>query len=136
MTALRLTPTPSHTEPMKLLVVDDDPALLMVAALALEDAGGFEVLQACGGVEAIEMARAHRPDAILIDLVMPDLDGPAVLARLRAAPETASIPVIFHTAKDAPLEGRRLVALGAKGVIAKPFDPRALAAEILRILAW
>jgi CheY-like chemotaxis protein len=120
---------------MRILVVDDDPAMLMVAALALENAGGFEVVQAQGGAEAIESARANRPDAILIDLIMPDVDGPDVLERLRAGHQTATIPVIINTAKDDPAEVRSLLARGAKGVIGKPFDPVELAGEIHRILA-
>jgi len=119
---------------MKILVVDDDPAVVMVAAIALETVGGFEVLQAYGGAEALERALAERPDAILMDAVMPDMDGPDVLHALRARVETGGIPVIFHTARTDPTEIRTLLALGAKGVIRKPFDPKELPGEVERIL--
>ena len=119
---------------MKILVVDDDPAMLIVAALALEKIGGHEVLQAQDGAEAIQCAKEKRPDAILMDMVMPDLDGPDVLEKLRAHEETGQIPVIFHTAKNSPADVRSMLALGAKGVIGKPFDPLMLPGEIARIL--
>ena len=119
---------------MKILVVDDDPAMLIVAALALEKIGGHEVLQAQDGAEAIQCAKEKRPDAILMDMVMPDLDGPDVLEKLRAHEETGQIPVIFHTAKNSPSDVRSMLALGAKGVIGKPFDPLMLPGEIARIL--
>ena len=119
---------------MKILVVDDDPGMLLIALIALEELGGFEVLQAKGGAEALDCAKRERPDAILMDLVLPDLDGCEVLEKLRATKETGRIPVIFHTAKTDPGDVRKLLALGAKGVIGKPFDPMRLGAEIERIL--
>jgi two-component system, OmpR family, response regulator len=119
---------------VKILVVDDDPAMRLVASIALEQVGGFEVLLAQGGLEAIECARENKPDAILMDLVMPDVDGPDVLQTLRQHESTDKIPIIFHTAKTDPSEVRDMLALGAKGVIGKPFDPAALAEEIERIL--
>lgn len=118
----------------KILVVDDDPAILLVASIALTEIGGFEVLQAKGGAEAIEYAKQNRPDAILMDLVMPGLDGPDVLEKLRTDHQTDKIPIIFHTAKTDPSDIRTMLALGAKGVIGKPFDPVELAGEIERIL--
>src|SRR4029434_9092513 len=78
--------------------------------------------------------RQNKPDAILMDLVMPDVDGPDVLQTLRKHESTDKIPIIFHTAKTDPSEVRGMLALGAKGVIGKPFDPAALAEEIERIL--
>src|SRR5512138_3718517 len=110
-------------ERMKILIVDDDPAMLMVSAMALEEVGGFEVIQATGGIEAIEYALQDPPDAILMDLVMHDIDGSDVLEKLRANAATGKIPVIFHTAKSNPSEIRDLMRLGAKGVIGKPIDP-------------
>jgi len=119
---------------VKILVVDDDPAMLLVASIALEQVGGFEVLLARCGLEAIECARQNQPDAILMDLVMPDVDGSDVLQTLRAHESTVKIPVIFHTAKTDPSEIRSMLALGAKGVLGKPSDPAAMAEEIERIL--
>ena len=120
---------------MKILVVDDDPSTLLVASIALQYAGGYEVLLANSGAAAIECAKENQPDAILMDIVMNDLDGLAVLKRLRSHAETGSIPVIFHTARTNPTEIRSLLSSGAKGVIGKPSDPLELGNEIKRILA-
>ena len=120
---------------MKILVVDDDPATLLVASMALQYAGGYEVLLASSGAAAIDCAKENRPDAILMYIVMNDLDGLAVLQRLRSHAETGSIPIIFHTARTDPTEIRSLLSSGARGVIAKPSDPLELGNEIKRILA-
>lgn len=120
---------------MKILIVDDDPATLLVASMALQYAGGYEVLLANSGADAIECAKESRPDAILMDMVMHDLDGLAVLHTLRNQAETGSIPVIFHTARTNPAEIRILLSSGAQGVIGKPTDPMELGNEIRRILA-
>ena len=119
---------------MKILIVDDDPATLLVVSMALQHAGGFDVLLANSGMEAIDCAKRNQPDAILMDIVMQDLDGQDVLKKLRDHEETVDIPVIFHTAKINPTEVRVLLSLGAKGVIGKPRDPLELAGEIQRIL--
>jgi two-component system, OmpR family, response regulator len=120
---------------MKILVVDDDPAMLLVASIALQEVGGFEVISASGGVEAIQFARDTQPDAILMDLVMHDLTGPDVLQTLRSSESTGSIPIIFHTARTDPSDVRHLLSMGAKGVIGKPINPMDLPAEVTRILA-
>ncbi|MGH9341594.1 MAG: response regulator [Acidobacteriota bacterium] len=120
---------------MKILLVDDDLALLMVASMALEDLGGMQVVRAQGGIQALTEAQNERPDAILMDIVLPDIDGTEVLKRLRQNEKTRDIPVIFHTAKRSRSEAKRLVAMGAKGVIVKPFDPMKLHREVQRILA-
>ena len=120
---------------MKILIVDDDPATLLVTSIALQHAGGYEILLANSGTDALESARENRPDAILMDIVMHDLDGLSVLANLRNQEETGSIPVIFHTARTTPSEIRTLLSSGAKGVIGKPTDPMELSNEIQRILA-
>jgi CheY-like chemotaxis protein len=120
---------------MRILVVDDDPAMLLVASIALQEGGGHEVLVATGGLEAIESARRNLPDAILMDFVLDDIDGPDVLRNLRSGERTGAIPVIFHTAKSDPSDVRNLMALGAKGVIGKPCNPADLPAEIEKILS-
>jgi two-component system OmpR family response regulator len=120
---------------MKILIVDDDPALLMVASMALAEVAGLEVIEARGGLEALEFAKKGIPDAILMDVVLPDIDGLDILQKLGADQRTKRIPIIFHTAKTEPSYIKRLMALGAKGVIEKPFDPMKLAMEIKRILA-
>jgi len=121
---------------LKILIVDDDPATLLVSSMALQYAGGYEVLLASSGMDAIECAKENRPDAILMDIVMHDIDGLSVLDRLRKEAETDSIPVIFHTARTSPAEIRNLLLSGAKGVIGKPTDPLQLGNEIRRILAF
>jgi two-component system OmpR family response regulator len=120
---------------LKILIVDDDPATLLVASMALQYSGGFEVLLASSGTDALECARENHPDAILMDVVMHDLDGLSVLSKLRDEEKTGKIPVIFHTARTNPTEVKRLLSLGAKGVIGKPANPLQLGNEIHRILA-
>lgn len=120
---------------MKILIVDDDPAALLVASMALQYAGGYEVLLANSGADAIRCAKENRPDAILMDIVMHDLDGLSVLQSLRNEADTGSIPIIFHTARTNPSDVRNLMSSGARGVIGKPTDPLELGNEIQRILA-
>jgi CheY-like chemotaxis protein len=119
---------------MKILVVDDDPAQLLLSSIALRDLGGFEVVVANCGAEAMERAREDSPDVILMDVMLADLDGPEIFARLRGNRATDKIPVIFHTARVDPSERSELLALGASGFIGKPFDPTRLAHEVRRIL--
>lgn len=120
---------------MKVLIIDDEPDVRSVARLSLGRVGGMDVVELPGGVEAVETARTTSPDVILLDLMMPEMDGVATLEALRADPETAAIPVIFVTAKAMPDEIRRLRSLGALDVIVKPFDPMSLAAELREILS-
>jgi len=108
--------------PPRILVVDDDPDIRRIAALSLERIGGFRVTLASGGHEALEMALREPPDVVLLDVTMPGGDGPETLQALRAQPMTAQVPVIFFTATSSPEEAARLRALGAAGVVAKPFD--------------
>lgn len=119
---------------MKILVVDDDPDILLLASMALKKVGGHEVAVAKGGFEALDQAKQDLPDVILMDFVMEDLDGPALLERICAEEEMKQIPVIFLTAKTGPATVERLLALGAKGVIEKPFNPTNLSGEVERIL--
>jgi DNA-binding response OmpR family regulator len=102
--------------------VDDDPDIRRLAALALERVGGFRVSLAASGEEALELAACVTPDLVLLDVSMPGTDGPATLAAFRACPATQRVPVVFFTALANDDEVMRLRALGAIGVIAKPFD--------------
>lgn len=111
----------------KVLLVDDDQHVRLVARIGLEDVGGWEVLQATNGKEAIEMAEEQQPDLILCDVMMPIMDGPATLAKIRESGKIQKIPVIFLTAKVQTDELAHYLSLGAKGVIMKPFDPLTLA---------
>lgn len=116
------------------LLVDDESDIREVAALSLRAIGGWRVSSARGGGEGIATARAERPDAILLDIMMPDLDGPATLLRLQADPRTRDIPVIFLTAKAQSADRRAFARLGVAGTLTKPFDPLTLAGQITAIL--
>ncbi|MBS1197976.1 MAG: response regulator receiver protein [Proteobacteria bacterium] len=118
----------------KVLFVDDVSVTRAIAKLALESGGDF-VLQPCAsGEEAISEAVSFAPDLIILDVIMPGIDGSATLQALRKLPEIASTPVIFMTGDVQPEHVARYLALGAVGVIAKPFDPTTLAARIKEIL--
>jgi len=119
---------------VKVLVIDDEPDIRRIARLGLARVGGMDVIEAGGGAEGLAKARAERPDAILLDVMMPGLDGPTTLARLREDPETAGIPVVFLTAKAIAAEVERLKSGGAAGVLTKPFDPMTLARDLRAVL--
>jgi CheY-like chemotaxis protein len=119
----------------KILVVDDDPDIRRMAGLALERIGGFRVVLAAGGDEALAAAGREAPDLVLLDVSMPGMDGPATLVALRALQGTARVPVVFFTAASTEAEVARLRALGAVGVIPKPFDVADLPRRIRGILA-
>jgi two-component system, OmpR family, response regulator len=115
---------------VKVLIVDDEPDIRRIARLSLVRLGGMEVVEAANGDEALAAAAAEKPDAVLLDVMMPGRDGPSTLAALRADAATASIPVVFLTAKVMAEEVERLRAIGAAGVLTKPFDPLTLAADL------
>jgi CheY-like chemotaxis protein len=118
------------------LVVDDDELVREVAKVALEIVGGWTVRTAHSGTDAHDQARADRPDAVLLDVMMPGVDGPRTLKALRADPATSDIPVIFLTAKIPAADGLEWRGLELAGVIPKPFDPMTLAAEMSKLLGW
>jgi CheY-like chemotaxis protein len=119
----------------RLLLVDDEDAIRAVARMSLERLGGWAVVPVVSGQAALEAAVDDGPfDAVLLDVMMPGLDGPATLQRLREGPLRAEVPVVFLTAKTGEAERARLCSLGAAGVIAKPFDPMSLPAELEQIL--
>lgn len=120
----------------RILVIDDDDAIREVAQMSLEMVGGHDVLTAACGRDGIIRAREERPDAILLDVMMPGLDGPATFQRLRADPATCEIPVILLTAKLQPADRSHLAELGVRAVLSKPFDPMTLADEVGEILGW
>jgi len=114
-----------------IMCVDDEQDILQVAKLALEVVGGFRVSLSHGSRDAVEMAMRECPDLILLDVMMPEMDGPATLDRLRREGGAASAtPVIFMTAKARPDEIKSFLALGAIGVISKPFDPMKLSEQV------
>ncbi len=119
----------------RILAVEDEPDIRSVLELCLRSLGGYTVLACASGEEAIQQAEAFGPDLILLDVMMPALDGPATLRALRQRPALARVPAIFLTAKVQPQEVQPLLDQGAVGVVAKPFDPMALCGEIADIWA-
>lgn len=121
---------------IKILHVDDEPDIREVAALALELDPAFDLRSAASGEEALTiLADGFAADVVLLDVMMPSLDGPGALARLRTLPGHEHTPVIFMTARAQAQEQARYVALGAVGVITKPFDPMLLAGQVRDLLA-
>jgi two-component system, OmpR family, response regulator len=118
----------------KVLLVDDDHDLRRIAELSLINVGRWRVVLASSGKEALLLARQQQPDLILLDVMMPEMDGPTTLALLQNNEATADIPVIFLTAKVQTHEIDDYVQLGALGVITKPFDPMTLPWEIEQLL--
>jgi CheY-like chemotaxis protein len=118
------------------LIVDDEDDIREVAQASLELVGGWEVLTASSGREGIERAAAERPDAILLDVMMPDLDGPSTFQHLQANPVTRDIPVLLLTAKVQTADRVHFQGLGVAGVLAKPFDPMRLASDVAAALGW
>ena len=119
---------------MHALIVDDDGFIREVARLSLEVLGGWAVSVAECGADGIDQARALVPDVILLDVMMPGIDGVETMRSLSGDPTTRNIPVIFLTAKIQPCEKHRLDEAGARGLITKPFDPLSLAHEVEVIL--
>jgi CheY-like chemotaxis protein len=117
------------------LVVDDDDDVREITSFALEVMGGWTVLDTDRGTKAVGLARDTQPDLVLLDVMMPDLDGPGTFRLLQEDPRTRGIPVILLTAKAQVGEGRQWDDLAVLGVIGKPFDPVGLVDEIDRLLA-
>jgi two-component system OmpR family response regulator len=119
---------------VKVLIIDDDADIRLIAGLSLGRVGGMDVIEAASGVEGLRKAREENPDVILLDIMMPTMDGSETLAALRSQPATAMTPVIFLTAKAAGAEVQRMTALGAAGVLIKPFDPRTLSGDVRALI--
>lgn len=122
--------------PRRVLIIDDEEDIRAVAAMSLEAVAGWEVLQASSGAAGIARAQEQMPDAILLDVMMPVMDGPTTFRQLRSNPITARIPVILLTAKVQAADQKRFSDLGVSAVMFKPFDPLALAGDIARALGW
>ena len=120
----------------KVLVIDDDVPIITIVKVALELTAGWHVLSTTSGQEGVAIATAEKPDAILLDVTMPKLDGKAVLKLLQAQTETQEVPVIFLTAQARASEQKALKALGVAGVLIKPFSPNTIATQIKTILGW
>ncbi len=117
----------------RIMYVDDEPDIRAIVEMTLEMIGGFSVTLCNSGQEALERVQEAQPDLVLLDVMMPGMDGPQTLAALRRMPATAALPVVFMTAKVQPAEVARLRELGAADVIAKPFDPLVLSDQVREI---
>ena len=109
-----------------ILCIDDEQDILDIAKFALETLGHFRLEMCCGGKEALARAPAMHPDLILLDVMMPGMDGVTVFRELRQVPSLANVPVAFMTAKVQPSEVLNYLEMGVEGIIPKPFDPLAL----------
>ena len=112
---------------IRILHVDDEPDIREIVDLSLSLNPDFQLRSCASGDEALTAAGEWSPSLILLDVMMPRMDGPTTLSHLRKNPETSDIPVLFMTARAQPREIEQFIALGAQGVISKPFDPMTLA---------
>ncbi len=119
---------------MKILVIDDEEDTRSIASMCLGLLGGAEVIEAASGKEGLQKAADEQPDVIILDLLMPEMDGTQTLTNLRKNPATERIPVIFLTVKGKFEEFDNLKELGALAVLTKPFDPTLLTTQITDIL--
>jgi CheY-like chemotaxis protein len=122
--------------PKRILVVDDEDSIREIAALSLQAVGGYDVVTADSGADCLQQAAAHQPDAILLDVMMPDMDGPTTFRTLQSDARTKEIPVVLLTAKVQASDHRRFAELGVAAVLAKPFDPIALPHQVADVLGW
>lgn len=120
----------------RILIIDDEEDILEIAQLSLETMAGWEVITATSGSEGLVLASVQAPDAILLDVMMPDMDGPTLFEKLQANIATQHIPVILLTAKVQAAQQRRFAELGVKAVFTKPFDPMTLATQLAKALNW
>jgi CheY-like chemotaxis protein len=120
----------------KILIIDDEDDIREVAALSLESVAGWEVILADCGAQGMACAQQHQPDAILLDVMMPGMDGPATFRELRRNPATSGIPVLLLTARAQSSDQRRFAGLGVDAILFKPFDPLTLSDQISGALGW
>ena len=120
----------------RILVIDNEEYIREIAQICLETVASWEVITAGSGREGLILAEREQPDAILLDVMMPDLDGIATFEKLQANPLTQNIPVILLTAKVQASDRRRYAEMGLKAAIAKPFNPLQLASQVSEALNW
>jgi CheY-like chemotaxis protein len=120
----------------RILIIDDEDDIREVAALSLETVAGWEVVVANSGAQGLLRAIEFQPEAILLDVMMPGMDGPSTVRELRKNPATAGIPVLLLTAKVQSSDQRRFADLGVQAVLFKPFDPMTLSTQIASVLGW
>ncbi len=119
-----------------ILVIDDEPNLCLVIQACLETMSNWQVITAESGKKGLQLAQTEHPDAILLDVMMPDMDGLTLYKELQKSPSTQEIPVILLTAKVFNNDITQFNQLGIAGVIAKPFDPMTLTQEVTKVLDW
>jgi two-component system, OmpR family, alkaline phosphatase synthesis response regulator PhoP len=124
------------TSSKRVLIVDDEETIQTVVQFGIRMAAGWDVLTASSGPKGIQTAETEQPDVILLDVMMPEMDGIATFKALQSNPETQQIPVIFLTAKAQTAEKRQFNDLGVSGVITKPFNSLDLPDQITKILHW
>jgi CheY-like chemotaxis protein len=120
----------------RILVIDDEDGIREIIQICLEAAAGWEVLTAASGSEGLVTAQQEQPDAILLDVMMPDMDGPTTFGHLQSNITTQHIPTILLTAKAKISEQKQFIDLGVTGVITKPFKAQDLVNQIREILNW
>jgi|SRR5664280_2012818 CheY-like chemotaxis protein len=120
----------------RILIIDDEDDIREVAALSLETVAGWDVVVANSGAQGLARAIEFQPEAILLDVMMPGMDGPSTVRELRKNPATAGIPVLLLTAKVQSSDQRRFADLGVQAVLFKPFDPMTLSTQIASVLGW
>jgi CheY-like chemotaxis protein len=120
----------------RILIIDDEDDIREVAALSLEATAGWQVFTANSGAHGIEAAIAQQPDAILMDVMMPGVDGPTTFREMQKISSIAHIPVLLLTAKVQGVDKRRFADLGVAAILFKPFDPLTLAEQINEALQW
>jgi CheY-like chemotaxis protein len=120
----------------RILIIDDEDDIREVAALSLETVAGWEVAVASSGAQGLARAAEYNPDAILLDVMMPGMDGPTTFRALRKNPATSQIPVLLLTAKVQSNDQRRFADLGVEAILFKPFDPLTLSTQIAGALGW
>lgn len=120
----------------RILVIDDEDGIREIIQICLEAAAGWEVETAASGSEGLVIAQSMQPDAILLDVMMPDMDGPTTFRQLQANSATQHIPTILLTAKAKITEQQQFIDLGITGVITKPFKAQDLVNQIREILKW
>ena len=120
----------------RVLIIDDEDGIREVARISLELIGGWEVITYSSGSEGLTIAMGRQPDAILLYVMMPDMDGPATFERLKSEEITRSIPVILLTGKEGSSDHDEFEALGVQGVITKPFDPLTFPSDVSNVLGW
>ncbi|KST63174.1 response regulator [Mastigocoleus testarum] len=123
-------------ENKRILVIDDEEYVREVVQICLETVAGWEVIAANSGISGIEIAEKEQPDAILLDVMMPEMDGIMTFKKLQLSQLTKNIPIVLLTAKAEVTQDQELAEIGIKATIPKPFEPLELPVQIAKALNW